>query len=246
MGYRISNGPVVRLARRDPKLPEDLAHVVELPKVYGDPLLFAVPRDPHTLFVYWMIDWSSIFETSAPVDRQVHLRVRRDDATEETSIAVEPMAGNCYVTVSEPRETYHVEIGYYQPKDVWNSVATSEVVTTPPERVSSNVDVDVATIPFHLSFQRLIDLFRASNRDALSEIVSRFQKRAVSDEDQLLLRPEELEVFRAMNLSLDELQAARDAFPDRTNGFALRRRAEALLGFGATSPSRPFEGSSWS
>ena len=246
MSYRISNGPVVRLARSDPKLPGDLAEVVELPRVYGDPLLFAVPRDPHTLFVYWHIDWSSIFGQSAPVDRQVHLRIQRGESTEETTVAVEPMAGNCYVTVSQPRAIYRVEIGYYQPKDVWNSVAISEAVTTPAESVSANVDVDLATIPFHLSFQHLIDLFRASNQDALSEIVSRFQKKAVSDEERALLRPEEWEVLRAMNLSLEELQAARDTFPKHGNGAALRRRAEALLGFGASSPSRAFEGSSWS
>ena len=77
MGYRISNGPVVRFARSDPKLPNDLTDVVELPRVYGAPLLFAIARDPHTLFAYWIIDWSSIFENTAPVDRQVHLRVRR-------------------------------------------------------------------------------------------------------------------------------------------------------------------------
>ena len=95
MGYRISNGPVVRLARNDPKLPGDLAEVVELPRVYGAPLLFAIARDPHTIFAYWIIDWSSIFENTAPVDRQVHLRVYRNDGAEETSEAIEPMAGNC-------------------------------------------------------------------------------------------------------------------------------------------------------
>src|SRR5579864_8573671 len=176
-GYRISNGPVVRLARSDPKLPHDLSDVVELPRVYGEPLVFAIARDPSTLFVYWIIDWSTIFENSAPVDRQVHLRVRRGDGSEESSAAVEPMAGNCYLTVSEPRENYRVEIGYYQPREVWNGVATSELVAMPPDSVAEQSDVDVATIPFHLSFQRLIDLFRASNADALSEIVSRLQKR---------------------------------------------------------------------
>src|SRR2546423_6358401 len=166
MSYRISNGPVVRLARSDPKLPGDRAEVVELPRVYGDPLLFAVPRDPHTLFVYWLIDWSSIFGQSAPVDRQVHLRIQRGESTEETTVAVEPMAGNCYVTVSQSRAIYRVEIGYYQPQEALNSVAISETVTTPAGSVSANVDVDLATIPFHLSFQHLIDLFRASNQDA--------------------------------------------------------------------------------
>jgi len=91
-GYRISNGPVVRFARSDPKLPNDLPEVIELPRVYGAPLLFAIARDPRTVFAYWIIDWSSIFENTAPVDRQVHLRVYRNDGAEETSEAVEPMA----------------------------------------------------------------------------------------------------------------------------------------------------------
>jgi len=245
-GYRISNGPVIGLARSDPKLPGDLSDVIELPRVYGEPLLFVVPRDPRTLFAYWVIDWSAIFENSAPVDRQVHVHVQRADGTEEATAAVEPMAGNCYLSVSQPRENYRVEIGYYQPKNIWNSVARSELVTMPPESISESSEVDLATIPFHLSFQRLIDLFRASNTDALSEIVSRLQKRAVSEEDRARLTSEEWEVLRAMNLSLDEIGAAQRAFLKQGNGAAFRRRAEALLGFGSTSTSRPFHESSWS
>jgi hypothetical protein len=246
-GYRISNGPIVRLAKSDSKLPADLPDAIELPRVYGGPLLFAIPRDPRTLFVYWNIDWSSIFENSAPVDRQVHLRIYRSDNTEETTTAVEPMAGNCYLTVSEPREKYHVEIGYYQPQEMWNSVAFSEEVAMPADRPSeAAADVDLVTIPFHLSFQRLIDLFRTSKTEALSEIVSRLQMRAVSDEDRALLSPEEWEILRAMNFSIDEISAAQRAFRERSNGAALRRRAEALLGFGASSPARPFCESSWS
>src|SRR5437868_7509242 len=198
-GYRISNGPVVRFARSDRKLPNDLPEVVELPRVYGAPLLFAIARDPRTLFAYWNIDWSLIFENTAPVDRQVHLRVYRSDGSEETVAPVEPLVGNSYLTVSEPRESYRVEIGYYHPAAVWNSVATSDEVRMPPEQIAENEDVDVATIPFHLSFQRLIDAFRASSGDALSEIVSRLQKRAVSDEERALLTPEEWKILQAMD-----------------------------------------------
>jgi hypothetical protein len=49
-----------------------------------------------------------------------------------------------------------------------------------------------------------------------------------------------------MNMSIDDIDAARRAFLKRENGAALRWRAEALLGFGATSPSRGFGDSSWS
>jgi Domain of unknown function (DUF4912) len=243
-GFRISEGPVVRFAEGSRRF--DAPSLVELPRVYGPPILFAIARDPGTIFTYWNIDWPSIFEKTAPVDRQVHLRVRRSDGAEETSAAAEPMAGSCYLNVSQPRAAYHVEIGYYQPKNVWNSVAISDEVTMPPDRISENLDVDLATIPFHLSFQRLVDLFRASNGDALAEIVARLQKRVVTDEDRALLSPEEWEILRAMHLSLDEIESARRAFLARANEAALRRRAEAVLGFGSTSPSRGFGESSWS
>ena len=49
-----------------------------------------------------------------------------------------------------------------------------------------------------------------------------------------------------MNLPVEELDAARRAFNNRQNGAALKRRAEALLGFGASSPARGFSESSWS
>jgi len=49
-----------------------------------------------------------------------------------------------------------------------------------------------------------------------------------------------------MNLSLDDIGTARRAFRDRAAIEKLRKRAEAILGFGATSPSRGFGESSWS
>jgi hypothetical protein len=218
----------------------------ELPRVQGAPTLFAIARDPNTMFTYWSVDWPTIFAKTMPVDRQVHLRVYRADGVEEKSVAVEPMAGNCYIAISRPSGSYHVEIGYYQPADVWHLVAVSDEVTMPPDKVAEVADVDLATIPFHLSFQRLLDLFRASNGDALAKIISRFQKRALTDEARELLTPEERGILHAMDLSLLEMAAARRAFLDRTDDETLRKRTEAILGFGSTSPVRGFGGSSWS
>jgi len=240
--YRISNGPVVRFARSDPKFPSDLPEV-ELPRVYGAPLLFAIARDPKTIFTYWNIDWSTIFENSAPVDRQVHLRIRCEDGTEEPALAVEPMAGNSYVTVSDSGGTYRVEIGYYYPAAVWNSVAMSEQVKMPLDRVAESERVDLATIPFHLSFQRLIDSFRSSG-DGITQIVSRLQKQAVSEEERALLSPEEWELIRGMDLSVEDMAAAREAFLSYKSK-ASRRQLESLLGFGGSSPSQSFSESSW-
>lgn len=242
-GFRISSGPVMHLAE-DRHL-HDFGDMIGLPRIPGAPILFAIAQDPRTIFAYWNIDWASIFEKSAPIDRQVHLRILGDDGIEEASAAAEPMAGNCYLTVSQPRGGYRVEIGYYQPESVWNSVATSDRVTMPPDRVSENLEVDLATIPFHLSFQRLIDLFRASNSNALTEIVSRLQRRACTDEERALLSQEEWEILRAMDLSLDEVESARRVFATRANETTVRKRTEAILGFGSTSPGRGFCESSW-
>jgi len=245
--FRVSNGPVVRAQGEPPVRPHDLPDVIELPRLTGEPLLFAMARDPRTIFTYWNIDWASIFETTAPVDRQVHLRVYRDDGSEETSASAEPMSGNYYLTVSSPRSRYRVEIGYYQPEDEWHPVARSEAVTMPADQTAEGATVDLATIPFHLTFQRLIDLFRQSNGDALTELISRLQQKTLTPEERALLTPEEWEVLNAMNLSLDQIQAEQRPFSVRTNSDTLRRRAEAVLGFGASSPGRGFgPSSSWS
>jgi hypothetical protein len=47
-----------------------------------------------------------------------------------------------------------------------------------------------------------------------------------------------------VDLSIDDIGRARRAF-SRADAMALRKRAESVLGFGA-SPSRPFCESSWS
>ncbi len=242
-GFRIRNGPIATFD--DAEAMRDFSESLGLPHVQGPPLLFAIARDPRTIFAYWEIDWPSIFQKSSPLDRQVHLRVIREGGGDEASAAAEPMAGNSYLTVSPTHGPYRVEIGYFQPEAVWNSVASCEPVSMPSDRVSENLNVDLATLPIHLSFQRLIDLFRASNGDALTEIVSRLQKRSLTDEDRALLSPEEMELLNAMNLSSDEMKSARRAFPGGAKEAALRKRTEAILGFGSSSPSRGFSPSSW-
>jgi hypothetical protein len=242
-GFRIANGPVVRPEEeRQEGIALDLAM---LPRTYGAPLLFAIPRDPRTLFTYWNIDWESAFAKGRPVDRRVYLRVLRASGIGESESVVEPMLGNYYALVSKARAAYRVELGFYQPAEAWHSVAISDVVTMPAESMSENVEVDVATVPFHLSFQRMIDMFRTSSSDSITTIISRLQNRALTDEEKEFLSEEELEILRAMNLSVPEMEAARRSFTDRAGQDRLRKRAEAVLGFGASSPAGGFGGSSW-
>jgi len=234
-GFRISAGPVVRQGMADLQLPAEL---LELQRAGGPPMLFAIPRDPQTIFAYWNIDWETIFAKGAPVDRQVFLRVRKSDGTEESETVIEPLLGSHYVPVATPGGEYLTEIGYYGAGSGWSAVATSETVEMPRDGVSANAELDLATVPFHLSFQRMIDIFRASNGNSLGAILSRLQARAEGG-----LTNEDDEILRAMDISAADLTSASKAFEDEDE--ALRRKAEAVLGFGATSPSRGFGESSW-
>jgi hypothetical protein len=218
-------------------LSRDYENLGELPRFYGRPVLFGIARDPHMLFVYWEIDWKGAFGDKPPADRKVHLRVISGDGSEETRVTVEPFAGNHCVAVAQARSTYRVELGYHEPGNVWNSVATSDAIATPPDGVSESADIDVATIPFHLSFQRLVDAFRASkyDGDALVEIVSRLQKRA-DDPAQPDLTDADRELLRAIDCSLSETdRTQRSRLRKSEDAFATRQRIESILGFGASS-----------
>jgi hypothetical protein len=75
----------------------------------------------------------------------------------------------------------------------------------------------------------------------LATVISRFQTRAVSSGRHKTLSPEERKILQRTGVSLSELAEARRAF-NQIDREKLKRRAEALLGPGATSPSRGFKG----
>jgi hypothetical protein len=236
--FHISRKPVVPLAE------DDESHAwsdgTELPHFHGPPRLLAMARDPWTIFAYWNVDWPSIFENAAPVDRQVHLRIHCTDGLEEKETAVEPMKGTHYLKMSQRHRACRIEIGYYQPADVWHSVAMSNEIVIPPAETSEAEHVDVVTIPFHLRFQQLVDLFGAANDDALATVISRFQTRVASSGGQHKLSPVERKILRRTGIALSELAGATRAF-NQIDTEKLRRKAGALLGFGITSPSHGFK-----
>jgi hypothetical protein len=241
--YSVSNRPVVtaREAKSGNRARKNQEEPGELPRSYGQPIIFAIARDPRTLFVYWDLDWPTIFSIAEPHDRKVLLRVCESSGTQESEIGVEPLAGSCCVPVSQPRATYRVEIGYFHPESIWNSVGTSIDVTTPPDAIADDSEVDVVTVPFHLSFQRMIDAFRGSKTDgeALTELVSRLQKRTTEGFVSEPLSAAESELLGAIGSNVSEMSSWANA-----GTAALEKRLENILGFGSTSPANGFSGSS--
>jgi hypothetical protein len=235
--FHVSKQPVIPLAGNEES--HILSDASALPRFHGRPRLLAIARDPWTIFAYWNVDWPSIFKNGAPVDRQVHLRIHCADGLEEKELAVEPMAGTHYVRMSQRHRACSIEIGYYQPADVWRSVAMSNEIMIPSAETSEAEHVDLATIPFHLRFQQLVDVFGTANGDALATVISRFQTRAMNSGGQNKLSSEERQILRRTGVALSELADERRAF-NQIDNEKLKKHAQTILGPRTTSPSRGF------
>ena len=231
-GYKISEGPVTSSSLPRP----DVEELTGLPVHFGEPLLVAIARDPRTLFVCWSVDWPAAFAKGLPADRCAHVRIRQNG--NEKTVAVEPMIGSCAIEELEPGETYSVELGYYAPPETWNNVVTGNEVMM-PFAFKSDETVDVATVPFHLTFQRMLSFFRGKNGEDLAQTLAQFQERANRSE----LSRDEAEVLRALDLTAEDLQKTAAARESLAKSERLRERGERL--FGGASPSEGFGASSW-
>src|SRR4029077_7829435 len=79
--FHISRETIVGLIAAD--RPPDVGDNLDLTQEHGARILFAIARDPRTIFTSWNIDWLSLFEKAVPVDRQVHLRLYGADGLQE-------------------------------------------------------------------------------------------------------------------------------------------------------------------
>jgi len=195
---------------------EDLG---ELPHGYGEDVIFLIAQEPHWLFTYWDIDIARHPGGAA------FLRYYRDTGELEGEVEVAFETRNWYLPVQHAAAEYYVEIGFYRGK-AWNLIARSMTVSTPPEGLATSEDFDYATVPFHLSFQRLIDRMKnalESGEDLLSAMARLQQKGDFSafgansfpellSEDQrtllaAMLGPDLLSELASSNLSSAALEA---------------------------------------
>lgn len=139
-----------RVPRKKIAATVDLDALGTLPHGYGTDMVFLVAQDPHWLFTYWDIDITR--HPGGPC----HLRVEDDAGATVQEIQVPFETRNWYVPVKEAGKIYCVELGYYRGRS-WNILARSIPVATPRDRLSESERFNFATLPLHLSFQRLVD-----------------------------------------------------------------------------------------
>ena len=122
----------------------------ELPRSYGTDSIFLVAQEPHWLFTYWDID------ISLHPGGKTFLRVIGAGDQVESEIEVPFETRNWYIPVNNAGAEYTVEIGYYRGSQ-WLAIARSLTVRTPKDKVSESDDFDYATVPLHMSFQKLME-----------------------------------------------------------------------------------------
>ena len=240
--FRISDSPIVGFQENRVAESEVFA---DLPRSYGQPFVFAMARDPETLFVYWDIDWPQAFAAAAPADQRVYLRLQDDDGAEVNLTAVEPMSRNYEVGV-EPGRSYRVNMGYFDQTQTWRSVGASEIVQSPIDRIGTLSPGDFALVPFHITFQRLTELFRATRVDegSLVQSLTHLQEKSLRPEQYGSLAPEEREVYRAMKASVSERTYLPRVPASREAEMRLQKKLESVIGFGARPSSSSLGGSS--
>ena len=179
-GFRISAQPVVQSVRPvQQQIANPSANVGELPASYGGDFIYLIARDPKTLFLYWDLDWPTLFARASLPARPVYLRVCREDGIEESTTEIDSSSAHFYVDVALPGAQYYVELGCFDNAN-WRCLAHSGLAATPEAEMSADFTADFATLPLHLGFQRLLDIFRATKADrkTLSHSVARLQDRA--------------------------------------------------------------------
>jgi hypothetical protein len=137
---------------------EDLG---ELPESYFEDTLFLVARDPRWLFSYWDFNWgkytASAFRGGV---KQFFLKVTTASGADAGLIEINPEARNWYVPVGNPDTAYLAEIGYFDKAGTWHRIVQSGVAATPADALATEGTADFATVPAHLTFERLLDLVK--------------------------------------------------------------------------------------
>ena len=137
---------------------EDLG---ELPPTYFEDTLFLVARDPRWLFSYWDFNWAKYPATAFRGGvKQFFLKITTTAGAEAALVEINPEARNWYVAVNSPETAYSAEIGFFDKAGQWQRVVQSGVAVTPADALADDGSADFATVPAHLTFERLLEMVK--------------------------------------------------------------------------------------
>ncbi len=159
--------------RRAKPAPSDVDNLGELPRSYGEERIFVVAQEPYWLFCYWD------YTLTADVGGSVFLRHGRQSSGQiEGEAAVPAETNSWYVSVREADADYYVELGTYE-SGQWKVLTRSGAVLTPRDSLAGLDEPVFANMPFHVTFQQLVERLRGEMREgeSLAAALARLQQR---------------------------------------------------------------------
>jgi len=158
-------------ARKSPAT--DLDHLGELPRSYGNEGIFVVAQEPHWLFCYWD------YTLTEGIRGAVFLRHGREGGERpEAEVPVPAETNSWYLPVREADADYYVELGHYNGGH-WKTLTRSRTVLTPRDTLAGFGEPVFANMPFHATFQQLVEKLRGEMREgeSLAAALARLQGR---------------------------------------------------------------------
>ena len=149
----------------------DIDHLGDLPRSYGEERIFVVAQEPHWLFCYWD------YTLTEGVEGTIFLRHGREGAERpEAEVPVPSETNSWYLAVRETDADYYVELGNYNGRH-WKTLARSGTVLTPRDTMTGFGEPVFANMPFHATFQQLVEKIRGTMREgeSLADALARLQ-----------------------------------------------------------------------
>lgn len=122
----------------------------ELPKEYGENRIAIMARDPNWAFAYWEVTLGSLRSARAKAGEGVNLTLRVYDVTgidfngknalSSFDIGVYDRIGNWYIELGNPDRSFCVDLGLLTSQGSFTTIARSNVITTPRNKVSEIID----------------------------------------------------------------------------------------------------------
>ena len=149
----------------------DIDHLGDLPRSYGEERIFVVAQEPRWLFCYWD------YTLTEGVKGTIFLRHGREGADRpEAEVPVPSETNSWYLAVREADADYYVELGHYNGGH-WKALARSGTVLTPRDTMTGFGEPVFANMPFHATFQQLVEKIRGTMREgeSLADALARLQ-----------------------------------------------------------------------
>ena len=136
----------------------------ELPEAYGTTKLWLTARDPQWLYAHWDLSSAQLRDYNAQSDDgHLIVRVFEREALGEPLVTqhVHPESRNWFIHVGRGGTKFVAQLGYFDRKERWQTIAISAATITPPDSLSEDTSAEFGTLPVEVPFDQLVEMVKS-------------------------------------------------------------------------------------